>query len=166
MSPFTPKGARALRVIVAEMAASRAYGVLIEYSELAEALGIPDTERGRPQLRQAVSAARPILLKDYSKTLTPERNRGYRVALPGEFAGIAQDHRSRADKQISKALAVIDHAPIDDMTPEERQRYQAVAMVIHNLHARTTSAEQRLADLEAAVYGRSPQTIQGRIEET
>jgi hypothetical protein len=147
------------------MAASRAYGTLIEYSELAEALGVPDTDRGRPQLRQAVSAARPILLKDYRKTLTPDRGKGYRIAWPGEFAGIAQDHRSRADQQISKALAIIDHAPVNDMTPDERQRYQAVAMIIHNLHSRTTSAEQRLADLEAAVYGRGPQTIPGKVEE-
>lgn len=164
MSPFTPKGQRALRVIIARLAAERPYGTVISYSELATALGLPDDDKGRPQIRQAVSAARNILLKDHSKTLTAERGKGYRVALPGEFAGIAQDHRSRADRQIGKALDIIDHAPVSQMTPDERERHRAVGVLIHNLHSRMTSAEQRLADLEAAVYGPGPRTIQGEVE--
>lgn len=165
MSPFSPKGSRALRVIVAEMTASADFGTVLTFAELAEALGMNDDEAGRAQVRQAVSAARPLVLQDHGRALVAVRGEGYRVALPGEMAGIAQDHRRRADRQISKALAVVDHADMTAATEEERRRFQAVGIVIRNLHSRMTSAEQRLADLEDAVFGSGPKVVPGKVIE-
>ena len=165
MSPFQPRGSRALRVIVAEIAARAAFGDVLTYTELAEAIGVRDDEQGHAQVRQTVSAARPLLLKDSGRALVAVRNKGYRVALPGEFAGIAQDHRRRADRQVGKALAIINHADMSDATDEERERFQAVGIVIRNLHGRMTSAEQRLADLEDAVFGNGPKVVPGQIIE-
>lgn len=165
MSPFQPKGSRALRVIVAELAASVEPGELLPFKMLAEAIGVEDDEAGRAQVRQVVSAARPVLLQDHKRALVAERGRGYRVALPGEFAGIAEDHRGKANRQMGKALAVIEHADESAMTPDELRRHRAVGVVIRNLHGRLTSAEQRLADLEAAVFGPPRPVIPGRIED-
>jgi len=166
MSPFTPKGSRALRVIVTELAAGAAYGDVLTFTELAEAIEVEDDEAGRARVRQAVSAARPLLLADHGRALVADRGKGYRVALPGEFAGIAQDHRRRADRQIGKALAVIDQADMSAATDDERKRFQAVGVVIRNLHSRMTSAEQRLNDLEDAVFGQTPRrkVITGKVE--
>lgn len=164
MSPFQPKGSRALRVIVAEKAAKASFGDVLSYTELAQAIDAPEDDTGRAQVRQAVSAARPLLLADHGRALVPVRNKGYRVALPGEFAGIAQDHRRRADKQITKALAVVNHADMSAATEEERKRFQAVGVVIRNLHSRMSSAEQRLTDLEEAVFGDGPKVIPGKVE--
>ena len=171
MSPFTPKGSRALRTIVAEMAAQADLGDVLTYSKLAEAIDVDDGEAGRAQVRQAVSAARPLLLLDHGRALVPVRRKediakwgtGYRVALPGEFAGLAQDHRRRADRSISRSLAHIEHAPVDQMSPDEYKRFQAVGVVIRNMHSRMTSAEQRLADLEEAVYGAGPKILPGQV---
>lgn len=167
MSPFEPKGSRALRVIIAEMAAKAAYGDVLTFTELAEAISVQDDEAGRAQVRQAVSAARPVLLADHGRALVAVRSKGYRVALPGELAGIAQDHRRRADRQIGKALAVIDQADMSTASDDERKRFQAVGVVIRNLHSRMTTAEQRLADLEDAVFGQQPRrkVISGKVEE-
>lgn len=166
MSPFEPKGSRALRVIVAEMAAKAAFGDVLTFTDLAEAIGVQDDERGRGQVRQTVSAARPLLLSDHGRLLVAVRGKGYRVALPGEAAGVAQDHRRRADRSIGRALAVIDKADMTAATDEERQRFQAVGVVIRNLHSRMTSAEQRLADLEDAIFGQKPRrkVIPGQVE--
>jgi len=163
VSPFSPKGSRALRVIVTEMAAAADYGDILTFPDLAEALNLADDEAGRAQVRQTVSAARPLLLQDHGRALVAVRGIGYRVALPGELAGIAQDHRRKADRQISKALAVVDHADMTAATDEERRRFQAVGIVIRNLHNRMTSAEQRLADLEDAVFGQGPKVVPGEI---
>lgn len=163
MSPFTPKGSRALRVIVTEMAAAADYGDILTFADLAEALGLDDDEAGRAQVRQAVSAARPLVLQDHGRALVAVRGTGYRVALPGELAGIAQDHRRRADRQIGKALAVVEHADMTAATEEERRRFQAVGLVIRNLHSRMTSAEQRLADLEDVVFGSRPKVVPGKV---
>jgi hypothetical protein len=165
VSPFHPKGSRALHVIVADLAASAQPGDLLPFKILAEAIGVEDDPPGRSQVRQAVSAARPILLQDHKRALVADRGRGYRVALPGEFAGIAEDHRGKANRQMSKALAVIQHADEAAMSPDELRRHRAVGTVIRNLHGRLTSAEQRLADLEAAVFGPPRPVIQGEVEE-
>jgi hypothetical protein len=165
VSPFQPRGSRALRFIIADLAASVEPGELLTFKQLGEAIGVEDDEPGRAQVRQAVSTARPIMLRDHKRALVAERGRGYRVALPGEFAGIAEDHRGKANRQMGKALAVIENADEKAMTAEELKRHRAVGVVIRNLHGRLTSAEQRLADLEAAVFGPPQKVIPGQVEE-
>lgn len=170
MAAFQPKGSRAIRVIVAELAARHAYGDLLTFAAIAQALGLTqdgDSEEPvRAQVRQAVSTARPVLLRDHHRALVAERGKGYRVARPGEFAGIAQDHRRKSDKAIARAWSNIEFAPTDDMTPAELKRHQAVGVVVQNLRQRMTSAEQRLADLETVIYGRKPPVIPGTVEDS
>jgi hypothetical protein len=163
MAAFQPKGSRAIRVIVAEMVARAERGSLITFESIADAIGCSRDDR--PQVRQSVSAARPLLLRDHNIALVAERGKGYRVANPGEFAGIAQDHRRKSDRAINRALANIDYAPVDAMSPEEKRRWEAVGTVIKNLHQRTTAAESRLADLESVVYGPPRKVITGVVEE-
>lgn len=163
MSPFTPKGSRAIRVIIAEMAAKAEFGAVLTFTDLGAAIEADEGEAGRAQVRQAVSAARPLLLADHGRALVAVRGTGYRVARPGEMAGIAQDHRQRADRSIGRALAVIDKADMTSATEEERRRFQAVGIVIRNLHSRMNSAEQRLADLEEAVFGPPPKVVPGEV---
>lgn len=164
MSPFQPRGSRALRVIVADLAAAARPGDLLSFGVLGHAIGVTDDEPGRARVRQAVSLARPLLLHDHHRALVADRGRGYRVAMPGEFAGIAEGHRERATRQMDKAVAVITHADESTMTPDELRRHRAVGVVIRNLHGRMTSAEQRLADLEAAVFGPPRPVVAGHVE--
>lgn len=165
MSPFAPKGSRALRVIIAEKVSQAPYGDVLTFTELCKALDVADDDGGRARVRQSVSAARPLLLHDHARALVAVRGKGYRVAQPGEFAGIATDYRRRADRSMSTALANIEHAPVNDMTPEELKRHRAVGIVVRNLVNRMTSAEQRLADLEKAVFGDGPTIIPGKVED-
>ena len=164
MSPFPSKGSRALRVIVAEMAAKAAFGDVLTFQELAQAIGVADDEAGRAQVRQAVSAARPLLLNDHGRALVAVRGKGYRVARPGEMAGIAQDHRQKADRSIGRALAIIEKADMSAASEDEQRRFQAVGLVIRNLSNPMNSAEQRLADLEEAVFGPGPKVVRGEVE--
>lgn len=163
MSPFAPKGDRSLRVIVAEMVAQRTPGDLLTYEELGKALDLDPDER-RDQIRQAVSAARPLALTDHKRALVPVRGKGYRIAWASEFAGIAQEHRRKADRQIGKALDVVKNVNEKELSPEELKRHRAVAIVITNLHMRMTSAESRLQQLEEAVFGAPRPVIQGEVE--
>lgn len=163
MSPFKPKGDRSMRVVVAEIVANTEPGNLITYEVLAEALDL-DEEKERDQIRQAVSAARQTVLRDHNKALVAIRGEGYRVALAREFAGLAQGHRQKADRQMTKALDIVKHVDENQLSPAELQRHRAVATVITNLHARMTDAEERLQQLEAAVFGKKPPVIQGEIE--
>jgi hypothetical protein len=164
MSPFAPKGDRAQKVIVVELAAKAQPGDLITFDAMAEALDL-DPAQHRERIRQAVTAARPILLADHKRCLVADPGHGYRVAFAREFAGIAQTHRRKADRQIGKAMAVIDNVDVADMTPAELQRHQAVGVVMRNLVGRMTSAEERLGQLEAMVFGAGPKVIKGQVEQ-
>lgn len=164
MSPFRPKGDRSLRVIVAEMVAERSPGDLITYDELGKALDLDPDER-RDQIRQAVSAARPVILADHKRALIAERGKGYRIAFAGEFAGLAQGHRRKADRQMGKALDIVKNVNERELSPEELKRHRAVAVIITNLHSRMTSAETRLQQLEEAVFGPKRPVIQGKVEQ-
>lgn len=165
MAPFMPKGDRSQRVIVTELAAEAAYGQQLTYDELGAALDL-DADTERAQIRQAVAAARDVLTLDHSRVLIAIRGVGYRVARPAEHAGVAQTHRRKADKQMSRALAVVTHVDESEMTPAERRRHQAVAQVIVNLHNRMTGAEARLQRLEAVIFGDDgPTIIEGRVED-
>lgn len=152
MAPFQPKGDRSLRIIAAELVASGQPGDMLTYEQLGEALGLDPMHR-RDQIRQAVSAARNVLLIDHKRTVVAVRGEGYRIALANEFAGIAQNHRQRADRQIAKAYDVVTHVNEAELSREELERHRAVALVISNLHTRLTGAETRLENLEAAVFG-------------
>lgn len=163
MSPFAPKGSRSHRVIVTELAAEAKAGDILTFTQLAEALGVDEGDRS--QVRQAVSAARQTLLTRHHRALVAIRGTGYRVALPGEFAGLAEGHKDRASNQIAKALAVVENAPESEMSPAELKRHRAVSLVMRNLNNRLTSVESRLADLEEAIFGPEPVVIQGRAEE-
>lgn len=163
MSPFRPKGDRSLRVIVAEMVAERSPGDLITYDELGKALDLDPDER-RDQIRQAVSAARPVILADHKRALIAERGKGYRIAFAGEFAGLAQGHRRKADRQMGKALDIVKNVNERELSPDELKRHRAVAMIITNLHSRMTSAETRLQQLEEAVFGKPRPVIKGEVE--
>lgn len=152
-----------MRVIVAEMVAQGSPGDLITYDDLGKALDLDPDER-RDQIRQAVSAARPLVLADQKRALIPVRGQGYRIAWASEFAGIAQEHRRKADRQIGKALDIVKNVNEKELTPDELRRHRAVAMVITNLHTRMTSAESRLQQLEEVVFGPRPPVIQGEVE--
>lgn len=162
---FEPKGDRSLRVVVTEMASKAEHGELLSFAVLAEAVGALDDKAGRAQVRQVVSAARPLLLADYGRALVPVRGKGYRVARPGELAGVAQDYRRRGDRQIQKALTVIDQADRTAMSSEELLRFRAVGAAIHGLHRRMVSAEDRITDLEEALFGSPKAVVQGTVEQ-
>jgi hypothetical protein len=164
MAPFSPKGDRSQRTIVAELAANADYGDELTYARLGRALGL-DGDDDRAQIRQAVAAARDLLTLDHNRALIAVRGKGYRVARPGEHAGLAQQHRRKADRQITRALAVVTHVDESAMTPDELRRNRAVALLIGNLASRMTSAETRLQQLENAVFGDGPQVIQGKVED-
>jgi len=169
MSPFAPRGDRSLRVIVTELAVAASYDEVITFEQLGKALSLdPASDQGRTRIRQAVTAARPTLLRDRRRVLVSDRGVGYRVGRPGEFAGVAEQHRDRGQRQISRALAVIEHAPEADMTSDELRRHRAVGLVVRNLNNRLTDAEQRLDTLETLMhelmYGPPRPVIPGELD--
>ncbi len=170
--PFSPKGDQAQRTIVAQAASKAEYGQLLTFGELAAHLNI-DPVRSKGQIRQAVASARPLLLRDSLRALVSVRGKGYRVARPGEQAGMAQGHRHKADIQMLKALDLVNFVDEGKMSSEELARHRAVAIVLTNIHQRMVGAESRLETLEdavdslkSAVFGNGPPLLQGHVEQS
>jgi hypothetical protein len=153
MPLFQPKGDRSQRSIIAALAASSEYGALLSYDELIRALGIDDDDNPRPIVRSAVTAARPLILRDHGRVLIADRGRGYRIGQPGELAGVAQAYRMSADRQLSRALDIVTHGDTASMSDVEYQRFAATRTVIVGLHRRMTAVEDRLERMEKALFG-------------
>lgn len=156
MPHFQPKGDRSQRSVITSLAAAAEFGALLTYAELTTALQLSDVPDPRPVIRGAVTAARPVLLRDHGRVLIPLRGEGYRIGNPGELAGVAQGHRMRADRQLGQALAVVTHGDTNGMTDAEYQRFAATRTAIVGLHRRMTAVEDRIERIETALFGSEP----------
>jgi hypothetical protein len=153
MTRFQPKGDRSQRSIIASIAAEAAFGQLLTFEHLAQSLGISGDPDLKTVIRAAVTAARPLLLRDYGRVLIAARGQGYRVGKPSELAVVAQGHRMRADRQMGRALEVVTHGDTTGMTDSEYQRFMATRTIIVGLHRRMTAVEDRIERIEAALFG-------------
>lgn len=167
MPQFTPRGDRSLKLAAVDLVVKAEPGELLTYAYLATALNAGEFS-GDPRdvIRGAISAARPLLIRDHGRAIIAERGKGYRVALPGELAGVAQEHRGKADRQVSKALAIVTHGDTSTMTQEEFTRFQATRAIIVNLHRRMNNMEERMARIEEAIFGKAPAQATGEVIST
>jgi DNA-binding winged helix-turn-helix (wHTH) protein len=163
MAPFAPRNDRSYRVMVIELMSQAQPGDVITYQRLGEALGL-DVATQRDQIRQSVAAARSLLLSDHQRAIVAVRSVGYRIAYAHEHAGIAQIHRNKADRQVSKALDVLHHTDESAMSAADLQRHRATQIIMTNLVRRMTAQEERLQALEQAVLGPAPLVIRGQAE--
>src|SRR5215216_7373482 len=131
------------------------YGTSVKHEELAELLDTTDKERvyravGRCN-RQFVQENRPRVLGNVRAT-------GYRILQPGDYTPTAIGIQRQARRKMSNAVDLMRAAPLNDMTPAQREWAHRVTMVLVDNELRLRSqeqwqkdAERRLAELEHRV---------------
>jgi hypothetical protein len=125
---------------------------LYTYAQFAEALS-KDSPRefGVVDVRRAVTAACPRLLKEYQRALHNVRLKGYRLALAREHSGLALSRRRRADVQMNRGLALLRHVRWEEMDENTRQAHQGHLMLTEALAANQQALERRMRAVEHAV---------------
>lgn len=159
---MTRRESRAL--LISSMADAGA-GAAFTWQHLGELLDL-DPGQDRASIRFAVAAARRELLTDHRLAVVADRGEGYRLALPGEHAGLARRARQSSDRRIAAAVDLIEYTDLSALTGEQREAHsktrRALLLLAHahaQLDQRVTQQEERLAELERAVFGPRPPTI-------
>jgi len=109
--------------ILAEEISKLPYGEIIYHSKISDILS---EAYGSQSYRQNVQAAKKILLREYGVLLESIRKCGYRIVEPGNYVGQSLKHYKRGFNEIKKGSDVLSHAPVDRMTPDERDEYRRV----------------------------------------
>ena len=162
--PFTPtfRDGRSGADIIAGLVQDKDYGTILTFGEIAEALGVGESEL--VIIRGAVNRAKRRLNRDYLRHLVAVPRKGYKVIYPGEFADAAVHHRKKSDRQIKKAISVISAADERDMTEAELVRNRQIANVMRALHERQQDTDARLSRIEKLLFGPERKVIAGHVE--
>lgn len=121
---------------IASTLAGRSVGTLIIYAELDEMLGRPVRDD-----RQPIYGAQLIMLREQRRTLINVPNKGYRISLASEHAGLATKQRRKARRSMTKAIKVIEGTDVATLTADERTRLDRLEMTVKsqaNLLRRTS----------------------------
>lgn len=158
-APFEPvyRDGKSGAELVCELAATRGYGDVLTIGEIADHLGIDPAEE--PRLRSAVHRAKPRLEREHLKALEAVRGKGYRIINPHEHTMLAGTHRRKSDRQIKRAIHVIEHTDIARLSESDRKRHQEVGLALQLLHQRQRDTEERVGRIEKLLFGRKPPAV-------
>ncbi len=167
--PFTPRRAdgRAEWRVVYDLAKDLPYGRELTYTDIATALGAENTVNTRNRIHRAVKRCNDqFIAENRPRVLGSIRGVGYKILEPAEYTSTAIALRKRAAKTITSASDLMRTAPLDDMTPAQRDWAHKVTMVMMDFENRFRSsderhadAEQRLRDLEERMGARRKTTV-------
>jgi hypothetical protein len=139
-----PDGRAEWRVVYDEIL-KHPYGHAMSFEELGQLLDTDDRNR----IHRAVGRCNRVLAREsVPKILGNVRGTGYRILQPGEYTGQALNIQSQARRKMTGAVDLMRAAPLDDMTPAQKQWAHQVTMVLVDNELRLRSQEQWRNDAE------------------
>lgn len=107
------------------------YGTIIPHKDISKIIKEPYPSH---KYNSELQRAKKILLKEYNRKLLNVRGDGYKIINPGDFVDESLKHYKRGFNEMQKGQDTLEHAPVNDMTNEERTTYRNVydrAMLIN-----------------------------------
>lgn len=120
------------------------YGDVFEHDELLRISGIED--KNSKAYRYMMAAVKRECEKA-GKALIAIPGTGYRIITPGEYSVQAARRARLGMNQINKGVRLLQHAPVEQMTADERGDYNTVA---GGLNAIAGAVSMRTAEVEVA----------------
>lgn len=142
--------------VIYELVFGKAPSTVFRYKELLEALNSgTDTQYDRQALSSIIARVNKRLLQSSQRTMRVVRGVGYRIAEAKEHAEIASLHKRSGDRKYRKAVQTINQCRTDEMTPAEKERYDAMVTVMNAHTNKIDGHERRLRRLEEALSNRA-----------
>lgn len=116
---------------LADYITGKEYGEIIHYQEIEE---ITSKKKGENLYYRDISKAKAIL-ESRGKAIAPIGGGDYQVLYPGDYTGAYIREVKLAKKRIDHGGKILDGAPVNDMTAEERMAYNNV----HDFHTRMSA---------------------------
>jgi hypothetical protein len=163
-SPLRPDGRAEWRVIY-DAVADLPYGSDVPFTQLAKLLESDDRSRIYRAVRRC---NRQFTQESKPRVLGSVRSVGYRVLQPADYAPAALGFQRQARRKMTTAVDIMRTAPLEDMTPGQRDWAHKVTLVLMDNELRLRSqeqwqreAERRLAELERRAGVPQPLVIDG-----
>lgn len=109
--------------ILAERLNELNYGDFISHEQIAS---IIEEDYPSNKYSTTIAKTKKILLKKYNKTIENIPGDGYRLVNPDEFVQQSLKHYKRGFNEMGKGYAVLEHAPVGDMTKEGLVTYRRI----------------------------------------
>ena len=147
---FSPRRAdgRAEWRVIYDVAVDLPYGADLTYDRLAAMLEVKDRGGAHRAVRRC---NKEFLAAGVPRVLGNVRNVGYRVFKPGDYTPAALNRQKRARRQMSTAVDLMRVAPINDMTPAQREWAHRVQMVLIDNELRLRNQETWRSDAERRI---------------
>ena len=150
-SPRRPDGRAEWRVIY-DHASKLPYGADLTFDTIA---GLLDDESPARAHRAVRRCNQQFTRENVPRILGSVRGAGYKVLRPADYAPAALAKQTEARRKMTSAVDLMRTAPLNDMSPAQRDWAHKVTMVLidnelrlHTQEAWRTEAEKRLAELE------------------
>lgn len=123
----------------------RNYGDVLNFDEIG---GIINQRYGTRAYSDILQAARRRLI-DAGHIIVNVRGIGYKVLLPDNYTSEGVRHIRDAGRKIDRATKIIDHAPVNDMSPDARAAHNRVSDRMTTFRAAVAGASVELHMLSA-----------------
>ena len=108
--------------LLADVISKYQYGDVITHSQIEDIIG---EVYGTAKYNSVISSAKKVL-QEHGKAIENIRSHGYRVINPDDYIIHSARHYKRAFNEIKRGKSVLDCAPIENMTPDGKEKYRMV----------------------------------------
>jgi hypothetical protein len=145
--PFQPRGDKPeWRKIYDDLLAEADYGRVVTYAELSTVLGLQFERHRSPIYR-----ARRELGNLHLRWLVAVPKVGYRVIAANEHIHVADDHKHRARRQMTRMLEVARATDLAKLKPDELDCFDRQNRINMALASITMAHEQRIQRIESVL---------------
>lgn len=138
--------------VILDLVNNKEPGTIFLYNELSDALSVGTEKRySRSEVQRIVTATCPRMLKEQARTLHNVKNVGYRIALAAYHMTLANDRKSRADKQLLRGVQILRHVRWDEMDANQRLAHEGQLLIMGALYQSQQALERRQMSIEKAI---------------
>lgn len=149
---ITRKDGRSNAQVILDYVKDKPAGAEFKYEDLQVALSDGSNHSYTVVEVQAVAAKLyPRLLKEQSRALHNVRNIGYRLAPAGYHVVLANDRKSKADKQMLRGVQTLQNVRWEEMDVNQRQAHEGQLLVVGALYSQMKALERRQSAIEDAI---------------
>ena len=126
-----------LSELLADYICEKDYGTIIHYQEIEEVIGIKYKAK---RYYQQITKAQKILRSRGKVMKSIGKNGDYQILYPGDYTTAYARELKLAKNRVSRGGEILNGAPVNDMTVEERQTFNAISDFHTRLEAQTISS--------------------------
>lgn len=122
------------------------YGTVIPTGKIEDVIGV--SKETKPTMYyQVIKKAKELLKNNYSKAIEAVNGKGYRLVPPDEYTDYSLGYIKRGMSTMARGTNQLRHAPVSEMSEENRQIFRHVSDRVMLLEAAMKGTRTELREL-------------------